>query len=196
VVVTAHKVNANATALDSLFMPGPNWNKDHPELNLEVVGLDLNKFMEGWNRDLPLDELHFNDCQWTSCSHACLGIAEQRAREAFDLFGRRLKQSTRANLLVFSHYPTDYFTAKPAFLANLSRADKHVTYFAGHRHNTDQTSTVSTAPNTNWVVGGGGGWSCDGREQGFVVGEVGADSTVRTYSVLVDLDLCCASFKS
>ena len=26
-------------------------------------------------------------------------------------------------------------------------------------------------PNMEWVVGGGGGWSCDG-EQGFVVGDV------------------------
>merc|ERR1719382_1004431 len=102
-----------------------------------------------------------------------------------------MEQSSARNLLVFSHYPTDYFDSEPDFIAALSNNSKHkIMYFGGHRHNIDQTSTVSTAPNVNWLVGGGGGWSCDGGAQGFLVGEVQEDFDVILYPVLVDFTEC------
>lgn len=186
------QVNYDIDNLDYFYMPGYNWYKEHPELNLEVVGLDLNKFMGGWNGSATAEELHFEDCQWSACQADCYGNSDSRAKQAFELFSKRYEESTAKNLLVFSHYPTDYFQSVPDFLKNLSIADSHnITYFGGHRHNTDQTSTWQTTPNTNWLVGGGGGWSCDGKEQGFVVGEIDYDYKVTTHAVLVDYNICC-----
>lgn len=70
---------------------------------------------------------------------------------------------------------------------------RHVEYFGGHRHNVDQWSTTSIFPNSNWLVGGGGGWSCEGDKQGFVVGEISASLELATYPVLVDVDMCCSN---
>jgi len=186
------QVNYNVHNLDYFYMPGYNWYREHPELDLEVIGLDMNKFMQGWNSSARIEDLHFEDCQWSACKADCYGNSNARAEQGFDLFRKRYEESTAKNLLVFSHYPTDYFQAVPEFLKNLSIADHHdITYFGGHRHNVDQTSTWQITPNTNWLVGGGGGWSCDGKEQGFVVGEIDADYKVSTYAVLVDFEICC-----
>jgi len=185
------QINSDIHDLSRFYMPGYNWFREHPELNLEVVALDLNKFMDGWNRELDYSHHQFWDCQWTACPEACKAIAEARATEAFDLFGKRLEKTKQKNMLVFSHYPTDYFSTVPQFVSNLSRPEKHITYFGGHRHNTDKTTVASTAPNKNWCVGGGGGWSCDGHEQGFVVGEIYEDGSISTYEVLVDWRVCC-----
>jgi len=191
------QINDDVNDLSRFYMPSYNWFREHPELNLEVLGLDLNKFQEGWQHQLTYDQHNFADCQWTHCKDQCHSIVEDRTVEAFKLFGERMEQSTAKNLLVFSHYPTDYFSAMPKFVQNLSRTDRHssIAYFGGHRHNTDKTSVASTAPNTNWCVGGGGGWSCDGQEQGFVVGEIYADE-IKTYEVLVDPSVCCPSRQS
>lgn len=187
------QVNSNISDLDRFYMPSYNWFHEHPELGLEVVGLDLNKFQDGWKHDLALDDLHFSDCQWTSCNKTCRNLTETRSQEAFELFGERVGESKAKNLVVFSHYPTDYFSAVPEFVHNLSRTDngRKITYFGGHRHNTDLVTTFSTHPNMNWCVGGGGGWSCDGKEQGFVVGEIGLDYMLTTYAELIDYRLCC-----
>merc|ERR1712151_724337 len=113
--------------------------------------------------------------------------------ESLNLFKQRLETSSAPNLLVFSHYPTDYFAGAPDFARRLRSTTHHIEYFAGHRHNVDQGSTMSIAPNNNWLVGGGGGWGCEdyGKEQGFVVGEIGEDFSVYTYSMLVDPSACC-----
>lgn len=88
----------------------------------------------------------------------------------------------------------DYFWGFPEFLEELRNNETHrIHYFGGHRHNVDQTSTTSIEPNENWLSGGGGGMHCEayGREQGFVVGEIGADGAISTYPVIVDFDICC-----
>jgi hypothetical protein len=178
--------------LDFFYMPNYSWIKEHPELGLEVVALELNHYMRGWNPSLTEEEHEFEDCQYTSCEENCLKNAKIRAKEAFQLFEDRSAKSPAKNLLVFSHYPTDYFRTKPGFLAGLRDVSKHkIFYIGGHRHNTDNTSTTPTDPNTNWLVGGGGGWSCDGPQQGFLVIEVSADYKLTSYPVLVDKGACC-----
>jgi len=186
------QVNWDVNNLTRFYMPGYNWYREHPDLNLEVVGLDLNKFMDGWNMTAKADELNFADCQWTPCKAECIGNMNARAEQAFDLFADRYENSDAKNLLVFSHYPTDYFSSRQDFLRNLSNNSNHdIIFFGGHRHNVDNTTTWGTAPNRNWVVGGGGGWSCDGPSQGFLVGTVGLDDWVETTPVLVDYSVCC-----
>merc|ERR1712039_295303 len=137
------------------------------------------------------------DCQWTQCEEKCIRNVRARADEAFNLFYERISSSKASSLLVFSHYPTDYFWGFPRFLKALSDASKfHIEVFGGHRHNVDQTSTIPTFPNNNWLVGGGGGWSCEhysAIQQGFVVGEIREDKSVNTYSVLVDPKVCCSN---
>jgi len=186
------QVNWDIDDRDYFYMPGYNWYKAHPELNLEVVGLDLNKYFAGWNRSMKASDLVFEDCQWSKCKQDCLGNSDARAIQGFNLFADRFEHSPFKNLLVFSHYPTDYFSSVPDFLANLSRADKHdIVYVGGHRHNVDNTSTWNTSPNQNWVVGGGGGWSCDGPSQGFLVVTIDADYNMHTTPELVDYNICC-----
>eukprot|EP00401_Gymnodinium_catenatum_P051214 CAMPEP_0117513182 /NCGR_PEP_ID=MMETSP0784-20121206/29420_1 /TAXON_ID=39447 /ORGANISM="" /LENGTH=397 /DNA_ID=CAMNT_0005308935 /DNA_START=60 /DNA_END=1253 /DNA_ORIENTATION=- len=187
------QVNANPWDLNFFYMPYTSWFKAHPELGLEVVALDLNHYVMGWNKTRTAADQRFEDCSYTACEKKCLANSKARANEAFQLFEERVSKSTAKNLLVFSHYPTDYFSAATGFLASLSDATRHkVVYFGGHRHSVDQ-NTIPTFPNVNWLVGGGGGWSCDGTHQGFVVGEISSEFQVATYSVLVDQAKCCPS---
>merc|ERR1712151_326366 len=130
------------------------------------------------------------DCMITICEGGCVERAQARSELAFELFFERVRESSAQNLLVFSHYPTDFFVSRPEFLDALrDNSSHHIEYFGGHRHSVDQFSTVSTAPNNNWLVGGGGGWGCDGPV-GFLVGEIADDLTIETYPVLVHG--CCA----
>ncbi len=50
-------------------------------------------------------------------------------------------------LQVFSHYPTDYFPATGPLITGLKNPFKKIDYFGGHRHNVDQSSGRSIAPN-------------------------------------------------
>jgi hypothetical protein len=193
------QVNANISNLDYFYMPGYNWHIEHPELDLEVIGLDMNHYMWAWLKNTPNHSKCCWDCQFTACPEECSANLERRAMQAEELFQQRYAESSARNLLVFSHYPTDYFWSRPEFLDALSDASKHhVEFFGGHRHNTDQGSTIPILPNNNWLVGGGGGWSCDppdkegvAIQQGFVVGEIYANSNVTTYGVFVDNEKCC-----
>ena len=181
----AAQINYDVKDLDHFFMPGYSWFLEHEELDLEVLALDLN--------NLWVDQT----CPHTACEVECRKKVAERADAAFNLFYERMEASNASNLIVFSHYPTDYFWAYPDVLGNLSEAtrpgglERHVEYFGGHRHNVDQTSTTSILPNNNWLVGGGGGWSCDGKEQVFLVGEIFDDGRIETRAVTVDYRACC-----
>jgi hypothetical protein len=194
------QVNTNVSDLDYFYMPGYNWHRVHPDLDLEVIGLDMNHYMWAWFKNAPNESQCMWDCKYTACPEDCSARLERRAMEAELLFRQRYAESPAKNLLVISHYPTDYFWSRPEFLDALSDDSRHhVEFFGGHRHNTDQESTISIAPNNNWLVGGGGGWSCDAPEvgvpiqQGFVVGEIFANSDVATHGVYVDNAICCPS---
>lgn len=95
------------------------------------------------------------------------------------------------NLIVFSHYPTDYLMLSE--LHDLLRTeDPVITYFGAHRHATcGDWCSHPIYPTVQWTVGGGGGFSCDG-DQGFVVGDVLGDGTVlNTRFVEVSREACC-----
>jgi len=200
-VADGAQINGDIDDLSTFYMPDYNWYKEHPELELEVVALDLNNYQNGWNHGVKASDQSFADCQYTACKSSCYGRIKGRAEAGFELFKERTAATSAKNLLVFSHYPTDYFwdtragDASSDFLASLSDASKyHVEFFGGHRHNVDQDSVASISPNSAWLSGGGGGWSCDGNQQGFVVGEIASDGTMTTRSVLVDSGLCCNRF--
>mmetsp|Transcript_123150 Transcript_123150/g.239378 ORF Transcript_123150/g.239378 Transcript_123150/m.239378 type:complete len:435 (-) Transcript_123150:277-1581(-) len=173
-----NQLNYDINNKDFFYMPGVNWHKEHPELGIEVVALDFNDVSE-------------HPCSYgqaSKCQSTCYANLGARAKAAKELFDSRKASSGQPNLVVFSHYPTDYFRNRHTdMLSALKTGPKPITFFGGHRHNTDQ-GTASIAPNKNWVVGGCGGWSCDGGNQGFVVGEI--SSSVKTYAVLADRGLC------
>eukprot|EP00931_Biecheleriopsis_adriatica_P119466 TRINITY_DN94686_c0_g1_i1.p1 TRINITY_DN94686_c0_g1~~TRINITY_DN94686_c0_g1_i1.p1 ORF type:complete len:687 (-),score=137.69 TRINITY_DN94686_c0_g1_i1:78-2138(-) len=174
------QINYDIRDLEHFYMPGYSWYKDHPELDLEVLALDLG----GETRSKS-----FDDCNFTSCPGACRENMQKRSKEALELFHKRSAASIAKNLLVFSHYPTEYFGAGSDILEGLGSDRKHkILYFGGHRHVTEEESSEVV---TSWTVGGGGGWSCDGKHQGFVVGEIQHDYSVKTRAALVDYDTCC-----
>lgn len=191
------QINSDISDRDYFYMPGYNWYKEHPELGLEVVSLDLNQLMDAWNGvDPPIP----HDCGFTPCKKKCEKNLKARTKEGVQLFHERANKSSARNMLVFGHYPTDYLWGAydPVKLMDDLRTNvaadggqRHITYFGGHRHNVDQDSTESIWPNNNWLVGGGGGWSCDGGSQGFVVGEISKSFELNTYSQLVDWNACC-----
>jgi hypothetical protein len=196
-VAAGAQINSDIKDLNTFYMPDYNWYLEHPELQLEVVAMDLNNYQDGWNHNIPAQQQSFADCQYTPCKSDCYARLKARSEQAFALFKERSAASTAKNLVVFSHYPTDYFwdtragDASSDFIAGLKTEEHHVEYFGGHRHNVDQTTTLSIAPNNNWLSGGGGGWGCDGSQQGFIVGEVASDGTLTTRSVLVPQNECC-----
>jgi len=179
------QINYDKSNLDFFYMPGFSYSIVDSDLDLEILGLDLNELWEGYT------------CPWSQCEHACRANVQARKAAALELFHERMNQSNASNMIVFSHYPTDYLWAHADVLDKMSNGTRpagharHVEYFAGHRHNVDQHSTTSIHPNNNWLVGGGGGWGCDGHEQGFVVGELFSDGTMTSRSVIVDYADCC-----
>jgi len=191
------QVQTNTSDRNFFYMPGYNFFVEHPELDLEVVAMDLNDYMWGWFKQAPEYSKCAWDCTASPCQKGCEYSLRARAEEAEKLLKERMAMSTAKNLIVFSHYPTDYLWSNPGLLASLSDASKHhIEYFGGHRHNVDQNSTISIAPNNNWLVGGGGGWSCDvlkgiPQQQGFVVGEIDALGQITTRPVLIDNSACC-----
>jgi hypothetical protein len=187
------QVNGDIDDLDTFYMPNTSWFKHHPELDLEVLALDMNHLMWAWDKAAPPNKRCPLDCAYTSCQEKCEANLKARAEEAFDLFFQRMQKSTAKNMVVFSHYPTDYFWEKEEFLAALrNNSQRHIEFFGGHRHNVDNTSTISIEPNSNWLVGGGGGWGCDGDQQGFIVGEMRTGEKTTTRPVLLeDPSVCC-----
>lgn len=186
------QVNGDKNNKAFFYMPSYYYYEELPELDLEIIAMDTNDYMWAWDKAAPEKHRKFQDCEWTSCPAKCEKNAKLRSQQSFNMFYERMRNSPHKNLLVFSHYPTDYFWMHPEFIGNLSDNSRHnIEYFGGHRHNTDDTSTTSTHPNHNWLVGGGGGWGCDGRQQGFIVGEIQADGTVTTSPRFVDIHACC-----
>jgi hypothetical protein len=189
------QVNPDESDFRFFQMPGTSYFVERPELGIEIVGLDLNNFHDGVDasQDDDPDSMVFGECGMTSCLGSCLQIIKNRTSKAFDLFYSRMEKSKAESLVVVSHYPTDYFAAAPKFLSTLRDDSKHsIVYFGGHRHSTDKDSTYSIEPNSNWVVGGGGGYSCDSQKQGFVVGEIWGDSSITTYPVYLPPGSCCS----
>jgi len=165
------------------YMPAPSYyvTSYQEKWGIEIIALDTNHVDAAAT------------CKWAKCSN-CYNVLSDRIKKAMTLFNERVEKTTAKNLLVFSHYPTDYFGGYPDFLKKLRDNRRHtINYFGGHRHNVDQGGT-SISPNKHWLVGGGGGWGCDGRSQGFVVGHIETDGSITTYSQLVDAHQCCSNY--
>lgn len=177
------QINADIQNTDVFFMPNYTYFVEHPELDLEVLGMDANY--------LVAEE----ECSSSRCPARCRKQLSARAKHSMDLFGWRMQKSRAKNFVTFSHYPSDFFWGNPSFLEQLRghTSNRRIAYFGGHRHNTDQHSTAKTGPH-DWLVGGGGGWSCDGMEQGFVVVEIDHDFDMRTYPVIVPPSICCPRY--
>jgi len=187
------QVNFDKDNLDRFQMPGTSYSLEYPALGIELVGLDLNDFQNG--ADLGTSGVEqanaFQDCFKTTCSFMCAGTMKNRTQRSLNLFYERVKSSRQKSLVVFSHYPTDFLVSSPDFLETLTDDSSHsITYFGAHRQTTDQ-SGISIAPNTNWVVGGGGSDTCASEKQGFVVGEIWGDSSITASPVYVAPGPCC-----
>jgi hypothetical protein len=189
------QTNSEKNNFEYFQMPGTSYFHEYPELGIELVGLDLNNFQNAgdFKDESQAGETMFQDCFKTACAFKCLDYMKNRTQRSMDLFYDRVKTSKQKSLVIFSHYPTDYLRTAPKFLETLRDNSKYdITYYGAHRQTTDQ-SGVSIEPNTNWVVGGGGGDKCDlTSQQGFVVGEIWGDSSITSTPVYVDNSMCCS----
>jgi len=169
------------TRFPTWVMPNLSYSIPIPELNIEIIGLDTNFDWQGAICEAI-------DCGGgTSCYTALL----DRTLWAEELLKQRYQESTAKTLVVFSHYPVDYLGPQAELLSLLGDNSKHnILYFGGHRHNTDQAGP-SIGLNEQWLVGGGGGYGCDGGQQGYVKAFVWSDGTITTEGALVETSQCC-----
>lgn len=174
------QINSDIHDLNHFYMPDFSWSLEHPELGIEVLALE-------WTGTVWASQT----CTWSGCQQTCQQNLQARASDAFALFNDRMSKSPHS-MVVFSHYPLDYFANYPNILGPLSNASRPTVFFGGHRHNTDQNGQPSIGPNTPgaWLVGGGGGWGLDGGQQGIVLGEIMSDGSIRTSSRIVPLWQC------
>jgi len=171
-----HQVNSG---VDNWIMPDLTYHVALNDLNVELIAMDTNV---DW-----LGEI----CTWLSCESECYARLTARAAQAVEYFIKRYEESEAKTFITFSHYPVDYLGPQPKFLKLLKDNSKHdIVYFGGHRHATS-SSGPAIAPNTAWLVGGGGGYGCDGSQQGYVKGFIYADGTVTTEEQLVPTGDCC-----
>jgi len=178
----------------SWYMPSTYYHaRPLPGVNIEVVALDMNAADAS------------KSCPWLvqseGCSPAqCLRTLAEREVASARMLRERVAANRGGNLLVVSHYPTDFLLGRrPGGIDTIGLLRSHetrISYFGGHRHATaahesGYAGTASIAPNRNWLTGGGGGWACDGQ-QGFLVGEIMADGrAVNVETVLIDDARCC-----
>jgi len=164
------------------YMPDFNyWVKPLGDaVPLEIISLDTNHHDSG--RICPWNVCDRHSCGgWENpygCTVGdCMGILEDRNFEAERMLRERLDANIGGNVIVFTHYPQEYLLwggvlgehGSPGILDQLKRTDVTITFFSAHVHVTEGPKELG--PNVEWVVGGGGGWSCDG-EQGVVTGDV------------------------
>lgn len=162
------------------YMPGVNYiDERYSHLGVEIVALDTNYLWKG------------EICRSLGCDN-CEQVLKDRYDSSLGLLASRIQYSSASSLLVFSHYPTDYFVGvNPDYLSWLNRPGKKIYYFGGHRHNVDDTSTHSISPNINWLSGGGGGWGCDGVQQGFLGGWIEDGGWITIEPQIVSPGECC-----
>lgn len=156
------------------------------ELGIEIIAMDTN-FVDA--------EVvcHYARISRPWQCDSCRANLQARMSDSMNMLKDRLARTTAKNVLVFSHYPTDYFGGNPDFINDLRTNAVNVQYFGGHRHTTDNGPNQShdLSPNQGWCVGGGGGWSCDSPFQGFLVGLIFDDGSIEMIPQYVDSRACC-----
>jgi hypothetical protein len=76
--------------------------------------------MDAWNHD---EDPFPADCQYSSCPDACIANLRKRTGEAIELFKSRSRSSAAKNMLVFSHYPTDYLWPSEDLMSDLKSSE-------------------------------------------------------------------------
>ena len=135
------------------YMPDFNyWVKPFPGVPLEIISLDTNHHDSG--RICPWNSCDQKECGWWekndraegSCFvHECQQILEERNWAAEDLLRRRLDANIGGNVIVFTHYPVNYFEyggvkgehGSPGIVEQLKRHDVNITFFGAHVHLTE-----------------------------------------------------------
>merc|ERR1740121_443680 len=135
------------------------------EYGIEVVAMDTNLVAE-------------SACKYLGkCNSAgrgtCMANLNGRFKSSMDLFAQRMKETQADNVIVFNHYPTQYFNrdGRQYFLDGLRTGaanDAQVYYFGGHVHFVREQKNnqngwpfgTDVSPAKQWLVGGGGGWGC------------------------------------
>merc|ERR1719356_1997095 len=111
-----------------------------------------------------------------------------------------MRKTKADNVLLFNHYPSNYFQSnnRRSFIDAVKQGPSNnakIFYFGGHTHNVEKNYGINTDPAEEWLVGGGGGWGCDGNNQGAVVGYIYKNSagrfTIKTESLLIPKSQCC-----
>merc|ERR1719150_958046 len=187
--------------LNGWFMPNLYYHDTTmlEEFGIEIVGLDTNSVAESACK-------YLGKCQ-SKGRGTCWNNLNARYRSSMDLFAQRMKETQADNVIVFNHYPPTYFTrdGRESFLQGLRTGPANgadLYYFGGHVHFVKEQGhdygwpfSADVSPAKQWLVGGGGGWGCDGPQQGFVVGIINRDEngkfSIELESQLVNPASCC-----
>lgn len=170
------------------YMPDLYYHEEVADLGLEIIGLDTNNVAESACKYLP-----------SGCSAgACWANLNARYRASMDMFAQRMKSTTADNVLILNHYHTNYFGgSKYSFINALKQGAQNgaqLYHFGGHTHFVQENYGQNIAPAKQWLVGGGGGWGCDGSAQGFTVGIINRSNgktSIQLQAELVDHRACC-----
>jgi len=177
--IQVEKHNARMNGM-TWYMPDLNYVVDSPVPGVGIISVDTNV---AWRGEI---------CKYIGGD--CYGVLQRRYDAGKRLLDETIQKAVDGNfpknILVFSHYPTDYCggSLPASFCDSLKRSGENgikIHYFAGHRHAVDDTSVAAYKVGSakSWLVGGGGGWGCDGspnqyENQGFLVGDIDASGVV------------------
>ena len=149
----------------------------------------------------------------------CFQHLHMRTQKANMMLYQRVKSAKEYNrqmgfkartLIVASHFPTDFLDNCGSYIHKadggenkmeyfndlIATPEVNIVYYGAHRHSTENKTVHPTGRNPNYVVGGGGGWSCDEGQlgienQGVVVAEIYPDGTIRNDFLTVPREKCC-----
>lgn len=180
------------TNMDGWHMPELYYYDDESyleEFGIEIVAMDTNSVAESACHYLP------KGCS----SGSCWANLNARYSASMDMVADRLKKTKADNMLIINHYPSVYFGgSRYKFIEALkggSNNDAQLYFFGGHTHFVQENYGMNISPAKAWLVGGGGGWGCDGSAQGFTVGIINKDSdgkfSIEMKAELVNHSSCC-----
>jgi len=170
------------------YMPDLYYHEEIADLGIEIVAVDANNVAESACQYLP-----------SGCSKgACWANLNARYSASMNMVADRLKNTKMDNVLIMNHYHTNYFGGSRYGFINALKGGAangaQVWHFGGHTHFVQENYGQNIGSAKQWLVGGGGGWGCDGAAQGFTVGIIdrtNGKTTISMHSELVDHSACC-----